>query len=102
VVIAALAVATTSYPVTLIVIAVIGAAMALASSLGRWLLVLLAIPAWPFFAPPFYIAWKLFHLAPAPGFVGQAYLLPLALLVLAVMAARRESLRSSQSPPASR
>jgi hypothetical protein len=93
VVIAALAVATTSYPVTLIVIAVIGAAMALASSLGRWLLVLLAIPAWPFFTLPVEV---FLPLASWLSFIGQAYLLPLALLVLAVIAARRESLRSSQ------
>ncbi len=33
------------YPVALIVLAVICAAMVLTSSLGRWLLVLLAIPA---------------------------------------------------------
>ena len=52
VVIATLAVATASYPLTLIVIAIIGTAMALASSLGRWLLALLAIAAWPFFLPP--------------------------------------------------
>jgi hypothetical protein len=96
IVIATLAVSTTSYPVTLIVIAVICAAMALASSLGRWLLVLLAIPAWPFFIPPaFTTPWKLFYLAPAPGFTAQAYLPPLALLALAIIAARRESLRSS-------
>ncbi len=92
VVIAALAVATTSYPVTLIVIAVIGAAMALASSLDRWLLVLLAIPAWPFFTLPVEV---FLPLASWLSFIGQAYLLPLALLVLAVIAARRESLRSS-------
>jgi hypothetical protein len=76
VVIATLAVASISYPVTLIVIAVTCVALALASSLGRWLLVLLAIPA--------------------AGIIGQTYLPPAALLVLVVMAARRESLRSSQ------
>ena len=107
VVLATLAVAVstiTSYPVTLIVIAMIGAAMALASSLGRWLLVLLAIPAWPFFAPPVFAApWALFlRLDPALGYITQAYLPPLTLLVLAVIAARREWVRSSWSPPASR
>jgi hypothetical protein len=93
IVIATLAAATTSYPVTLIVIAVIGAAMALASSLGRWLLVLLAIPAWPFFSLPVEV---FLPLASWLSFIGQTYLLPLALLVLAVIAARREALRSSQ------
>jgi hypothetical protein len=93
IVIATLAAATTSYPVTLIVIAVIGAAMALASSLGRWLLVLLAIPAWPFFSHPVEV---FLPLASWLSFIGQTYLLPLAILVLAVIAARREALRSSQ------
>jgi hypothetical protein len=98
VVLATLAVSTiTSYPVTLIVIAVISAVMALASSLGRWLLVLLAIPAWPFFAPPVFAApWALLlRLDPALGSIAQAYLPPLTLLVLAVVTARRESVRSS-------
>jgi hypothetical protein len=100
VVLATLAVSTiTSYPVTLIVIAVISAVMALASSLGRWLLVLLAIPAWPFFAPPVFAApWALLlRLDPALGSITQAYLPPLTLLVLAVVTARRESVRSSWS-----
>jgi hypothetical protein len=103
VVIATLAVATTSYPVTLIVIAVICTVMALASSLGRRLLVLLAIQAWPFFVPPEWTTpWQLLHLAPAPGIIGQTYLPPAVLLGVFIMAARRESLRSSPIPPASR
>jgi hypothetical protein len=103
-VIAMLAVTTaTSYPVTLIALAVICAAMALTSSLGRWLLVLLAIPAWPYFYPPNFIApWQLLHVAHAPGFIGQAYLPPAALLAAFIIGARRESLRSSQLPAASR
>jgi hypothetical protein len=44
--------ATLNDPVTLVVITVTGAAMALASSLGRWLLVLLAIAVWPSFLTP--------------------------------------------------
>jgi hypothetical protein len=106
VVLATLAVSTstiTSYPATLIVIAVISAVMALASSLGRWLLVLLAIPAWPFFASPFATPWApLLRLDPALSYITQAYLPPLTLLALAVVTARRESVRSSWSPPASR
>jgi hypothetical protein len=101
---ATLAVTTvTSYLVLLIVLAVICAAMALTSSLGRWLLVLLAIPAWPYFLPPPLTApWQLLHLAPAPGTIGQAYLPPAALLAAFVISARRESLRSAQLPQASR
>jgi hypothetical protein len=115
VVIAALAVSTAWYPVALIVIAVIGAAMALASSLGRWLLMLLAIaaiPAWPFFTaftlgPPLemYLPYGWGFIGPVLpyglGFIGPAYLLPAALLAVFAMAARRESCRSSQFPPAS-
>ena len=95
----------------LIVIAVIGAAMALASSLGRWLLVLLAIPAWPFFFGGPYAVFgepssAVFHVATTYlplglAMVTLAYLLPLVLLVLAVVAARRESLRSSRTPSSS-
>jgi hypothetical protein len=102
VVIAALAVATTSYPMTLIVIAVLGAAMALASSLGRWLLVLLTIAAWPFFVSPFLITHWEPYLPYGLDFISQAYLLPAALLIVFVMAARRESRRPSLFPPASR
>ena len=52
-VIAAVTVAITSYPWTLVVIPVICATMALASSRGRWLLVLLAIPLGPYVAIPY-------------------------------------------------
>ena|SRR5712691_8847424 len=106
VVIATLAVAISyvailSYPMTLTVLAVIGMAMVLASSLGRWLLMLLAIATWPFFVPGLLITrWEI-YLPHGLGFISQAYLLPAALLAVFAMAARRESLRSSQSPPAS-
>ena len=88
------------------------AAMALASSLGRWLLVLLAIPAWPYVATPLYASPEaplmrldvgpLMRLDVALGWIGQQYLLPAAFLGLFLMAARRESLRLPQLPPASR
>jgi Domain of unknown function (DUF1707) len=93
VVIATLMVATTSYPVTLIVIAAIGIAMVLASSLGRWLLVLLAIAAWPFFVYLPLLTPVELSLPYGLGFIGQAYLLPAALLAVFAMAARRESAR---------
>jgi len=89
-----LAVSTTAYPVTLIVLTVICAAMALASPVGRWLLLLLAIPAWPFFIPVFLMTpWDV-DLPSGLGVIGQAYLPPAALLVVFVIAARRRSLRS--------
>lgn len=102
-VIATLAVSTTSHPLTITAIAVICAVMALASSLSRWLLVLLAIPAWPYFLGSpfpalggqfplgFHIA--LAYLPPGLAYITLTYLPPLALLALAVIAARRESLR---------
>ncbi len=111
-VVAAGAVAVASYPLTLVVIPVVCAAMALSSSLGRWLLVLLAIPAWPYIATPLYgsIGTGNMRLDVAPlmrldialGLHGQAYLLPVVLLALFVMAACRESLRSRQLVPPSR
>jgi hypothetical protein len=107
VVIAALAVSNTyyfailSYPVNLIVVAVIGAAMALASSLGRWLLLLLAIAAWPLLLPPVLITPWEFYLPYGLGVVGRTYLVPAALLDVFVTTARRESRRSSPFPPAS-
>jgi Domain of unknown function (DUF1707) len=94
-------VAILSYPVNLIVVAVIGAAMVLASSLGRWLLVLLAIAAWPFFLPPLPVIPWAFYLPYGLGVVGLAYLVPAALLAVFVMTARRESRRSSPFSPAS-
>jgi hypothetical protein len=90
-----------SYPVTLILIAVIGMAMVLASSLGRWLLMLLAVAAWPFFLPPLVVTPWLFYLPHGVGVVGWAYLLPAALLSMFAVAARRESRRWSRFPPAS-
>ena len=106
VVVAALAVTSTSYTVTLIAIAVICAGMALASSLGRWLLVLLAIPAYPFFlggpfslfGGAFFTSWFSSPLAYLPsglGYIAWTYLPPLVLLLLAVIAGRRESLRAA-------
>jgi hypothetical protein len=71
------------------VLGVICTAMALASSLGRWLLVLLAIPGYPFFFTwaPFPIA--LAFLPPSAAFVAKSYLPSLTLLTLAVVAACR-------------
>jgi hypothetical protein len=62
--------------------------MALASSLGRWLLVLLAIPGYTFFPwAPFPIA--LAFLSPDAAFVAKSYLPSLILLTLAVVTACR-------------
>lgn len=108
-VIAAVAVATTSYPWTLVVIPVICAAMALTSSLGRWLLVLLAIPLGPYVAVPYphvsgwgphmrlYIAGLM-----SPGALGQACVLAAVFLGVFVIAACRQSLRSRKLAPPSR
>lgn len=111
-VIATLAVSTASHPLTLAVIAVICAAMALASPMGRWLLVLLAIPAYPYFlGVPFSVLGGQFplgfrivlaYLPPGLAYITSTYLPPLVLLALAVIAARRESRRLAQFPPASR
>jgi hypothetical protein len=96
IVIATLAVSTTAYPVTLIVLAMICTAIALTSPVGRWLLLLLAIPAWPFFVPLFLmIPWDV-DLPPGLSVLGQAYLPPAALLVVFVIAARRRSARSTR------
>jgi hypothetical protein len=74
-------VAILSYPVNVIVVvAVIAAAMALASSLGRWLLALLAVAAWPYFLPPLSFAPWVFYLPHGLGAAGQAYLVPAAVL----------------------
>jgi hypothetical protein len=122
-VIAAAAVATTSYPWILVVIPVICAAMALTSSLGRWLLVLLAIPLGPYVATPSLYAglWgpHVMSLYSAPligdairaqspfganalGPAGQAYVLAAVLLGVFVIAACRESLRSRKLAASSR
>jgi hypothetical protein len=89
--------------VRLIVIAVTGAGMALASSLGRWLLLLLAIPApllLPIFgAPPFPPALAIAQaFLPYPAaWTVACYLPSLALVALAALAARRASSRSHLS-----
>jgi hypothetical protein len=111
-VIAAVMVAITSYPLTLVVVPVICAAMALTSSLGRWLLVLLAIPLGPYVAIPYLYAspWgphMNLYIASlmSPGALGpygQAYVLAAAFLGLFVVAACRESLRSRKLAPPSR
>jgi hypothetical protein len=108
-VIAAVAVAMTSYPWTLVVIPVICAAMALTSSLGRWLLVLLAIPLGPYVAVPYLhvVAWgpqmQLYVAGPiGPGALvrlGQACVLAAVFLGVFVVAACRESLRSRKLAP---
>jgi hypothetical protein len=97
-VIAALAVAAShaaifSYPVTLIVLAVIAAAMVLTSSLGRWLLVLLVIAFWPSFLPSVQATPWEFYLPHGLGVVGQVYLVPAALLGVFAVLARRTSRR---------
>ena len=111
-VIAAVAVALTSYPWTLVVIPVICATMALTSPLGRWLLVLLAIPLGPYVAVPYpyVIGWgphmRLYVAGPmspgALGPVGQACVLAAVFLGVFVVAACRESLRSRKLAPPSR
>jgi len=79
------------------VLGVICIAMALASSLGRWLLVLLAIPGYPFFFTwaPFPIA--LGFLPGSAAFVAKSYLPSLILLTLAVVTACRRPLRPDHS-----
>jgi hypothetical protein len=72
--------------VQIAVLAVICAGMMLSSSLGRWLLVLLAVPAYPF-------AVEALHNVPVLS-TALIWLPPLACLTLAVMAARRGFLRS--------
>jgi len=111
-VIAAAAVATTTYPLTLVVIAVICAAMALTSSLGRSVLVLLAIPLGPYVAFPWRLGglsgWQMrVYLPPlmSPdtlGTIGRAYAPAAVSLGVFVIAAWRESLRSRRLAPPSR
>jgi len=100
-VIAVLAVGSSPSPVApavmFAVIGVICTGMALASSLGRWLLVLLAIPGYPFFftwapfPPGFHTA--LAFLPASAAFVAWSYLPSLILLTLAVVTACRRPLR---------
>jgi hypothetical protein len=111
-VVAAVAVAITSYPWTLVVIPVICAAMVLTSSLGRWLLLLLAIPLGPYVATPYLYAgaWGPhmgLYLAPlmrsdSLGPAGQAYVLAAVFLGVFAIAACRESLRTRQLARTSR
>jgi hypothetical protein len=111
-VIAAVAVAITSYPWTLVVVPVICAAQALTSSLGRWLLVLLAIPLGPYVAVPYpyVIGWGPHMLLYVESYVspgvlgsaGQAWVLAAVFLGVFVVAACRESLRSRKLAPPSR
>jgi hypothetical protein len=82
----------------LVVLAVIGARMAQASPLGRWLLLFLAIPAYPLFffgEPPFSPlggwGWGLDFLPSTADLIVACYLPPAALTVLAAVAARRAS-----------
>jgi hypothetical protein len=83
----------------LIVLAVIGAKMAQTSPLGRWLLLFLAIPAYPLFffgilpfSPPGTgRGWGLDFLSSTPDLVVACYLPPAALAILAAVAARRAS-----------
>jgi hypothetical protein len=115
-VIAAVAVAITSYPLSLVVMLVTCAAMALASTLGRRLLMLLAIPVWPYVATPRYgvigapsiYGWDMrlpvapvIRLDVALGWVGQAYLLPAVFLSVFVIAARCEAFSWRQRTPPS-
>lgn len=84
-------------PVRLAVIGVICAGMALASPLGRWLALLLAIPAYPFlagFSPPG-SGIAMAFLPTSAAVIAPLYLPPLALAVLAIAATRRASFRSS-------
>jgi hypothetical protein len=90
--------------VRFIVIAVIGAGMMLTSSLGRWLVALLAIAAYPFLL---FAGLSLFPAGfraslPFGSLMAAYYLPPLALLLLAVMAARRASRRPAGPLGASR
>jgi hypothetical protein len=110
-VIAAAAIAVTGYPLSVAVVVIIAAAMALSSSLGRWLLILLAVPAWPYLTNYGYpaigtpIALRLDipplvslnrELLSATSWQGQAYLISAFLLCLFAAAAWRDSLRSRQ------
>jgi len=87
----------------LIVLAGIGAAMALTSPLGRWLVLLLAIPAYPLFffgmlpfSPGVGWGWDLDFLPSPAALTVACYLPPAALAVLAAVAARRASSRCGE------
>jgi hypothetical protein len=80
------------HAVGLIVIGVIGAGMALTSPLGRWLLLLLAIPAYPLLVETTFLAF----LPNTAALIAARYLPPLALTALAALAAGRASSRSSK------
>jgi len=119
-VIAAASIAVTSYPLSIAAVVVIIAALSLSSSLGRWLLLLLAIPLWPYLTTSWTIGGSIaVHLglgdpqvlitSPISGLVtleplvvrwpltwwlGDAYLIPAVLLCLFAAAASRDSHRS--------
>jgi len=113
-VIAAASIAVTSYPLSIAAVVMIVAAMSLSSSLGRWLLLLLAIPLWPYLtlslaigggiairlaAPPLLVTSPisgLVLLQPTTWWLSDAYLIPAVLLCLFAAAASRDSLRSRQ------
>jgi hypothetical protein len=83
----------------LIVIGVIGAGMALASPLGRWLLLLLAIPGYPLLVGPSFppgITTALAVLPNTAAVIAPYYLPSLALMALAALAACRASSRPSK------
>jgi len=78
--------------VTLAVLGAIGTAIPLASSRGRWLLVLLAILGYPFFFTWAPFPTALAFLPPNAAFVAKSYLPSLILLTLAVVTACRRPL----------
>ena len=94
-----------SAAVRFIVLTVTGAGVALTSSRGRWLLLLLAIPAWPLFLSgnsPFpSFAWGLDLRPSTAALIIACYLPPAAVAVLAATAARRASTHSPKplGPP---
>jgi hypothetical protein len=108
VVIATVLVWTTVIPVNpwarIAILAVIGARMAQTSPLGRWLLLFMAIPAYPLFffgVPPFSPpgtgrGWGLDFLPSTAAVVVACYLPSAALAVLAAVAARRASSQSAE------
>jgi hypothetical protein len=104
-VVAALAASLPGSAVPLAVIAVAGGAvMVLCSSLARWLIVLLAAAAWPFFivvADP--SGDPLVPFLPSEfGVVSETYLVPAVLLAWFAVSALRESRRLARPAPASR